>query len=49
MFRAPAYVGTLVGGEAGLTLRVSTGTTVAVVPGYDPIAVLLIPNLLLVR
>ena len=49
MYRAPAYAGTLVGGEAGLTLHVSTLTTVAVVPGYDPIATLLIANLLLVR
>ena len=31
------------------TLHVSTVTTMAVVPGYDPIATLLIANLLLVR
>lgn len=49
MFRAPAYAGTLVGGEAGLTLHVSTVTTMAVVPRYDPIATLVIANLLLVR
>lgn len=49
MFRAPAYAGTLVGGEAGLTLCVSTVRTMAFVPGYDPIAILLIANLLLVR
>ena len=49
MFRAPAYAGTLVGGEAGLTLHVSTVTTMAVVPRYDPIATLVVANLLLVR
>ena len=37
------------GREAGLTLCVSTVTTMAVVPGYGPITILLIANLLLVR